>query len=134
MPMPITLLPFFWPERAFFSSQLNIAAPLSSASFRNALVTGPWSAPILLLESGALILRICDSVDAQLARRLVDHRLDRGHQLVLAGAALRSAQWRVGQHRDRPEAHRGRLIHERQRIAGGAEIAAADVGPFSCTT
>ena len=59
MPMPITLVPFFWPERCFFSSQLNIVAPLSSASFRNALVTGPRSAPILPFESGALILRIC---------------------------------------------------------------------------
>jgi hypothetical protein len=32
----------------------------------------------LLLESGALILRICP-VDTQLARRLVDQRLDRRH-------------------------------------------------------
>jgi hypothetical protein len=57
--MPITLLPSFWPERRFFSSQLNIVAPLSSASFKNALVTGPWSAPIFPFESGALIFRIC---------------------------------------------------------------------------
>ena len=37
-PTPVTLVPFRCPLRAFFSSQPNSAAPLSSASFRKQLV------------------------------------------------------------------------------------------------
>ena len=39
----------------FLLSQSNNWAPLSRASLMNALVTGPWSEPILADESGALI-------------------------------------------------------------------------------
>jgi hypothetical protein len=66
-------------------------------------------------------------VDTEFTRCLVDHRLDRRHELVLARPALRSAQRRIGQHRYCLEPHRGRLIDKRQRITRGAEVAAADV-------
>src|SRR5260370_17107719 len=56
--MPVTLVPTRWPDFFFFSSHLNISAPLSRASFWKALVTGPWSAPILLDDSDALRRRI----------------------------------------------------------------------------
>ena len=39
MPMPRTLVPLRWPERAFRVFQSNSSTPLSMASFTNALVT-----------------------------------------------------------------------------------------------
>jgi hypothetical protein len=58
MPMPVTLLPTRWPDFAFLSSHLNMAAALSSPSFWKALVSGPRSEPILPEESGALRRRM----------------------------------------------------------------------------
>ena len=58
MPMPVTLVPLRWPDFFFFSSHLNISAPLSSASFWKALVSGPRSEPILPAASGAFMRRI----------------------------------------------------------------------------
>src|SRR5690606_4749490 len=53
-----------------------------------------------------------EPVDAELARGLVDQRLDGRRDLVLARAALRTARRRVRQHRHAAEAHRGRRIDE----------------------
>ena len=125
--MPVTLVPLRWPDFFLRSSQLNIAAALSSASFWKALVSGPWSAPILLDEFGRVDAPDRHPVNAELARGLVDHRLEHGDELVLARSALRADRRRVGQHRHGAPAHRRRLIDHRQRVAGGAEIAAADV-------
>ncbi len=66
-------------------------------------------------------------VDAELPRRLVHHRLEDRHELVLAGSALRTDGRRVGEHGHRAPTHRIGLIDHRERIAGGAEVAAADM-------
>src|SRR3954454_23094413 len=67
-------------------------------------------------------------VNLQFTRRLIDHRLDGGNQLVFARPALWPAQGSVGQDGDRAKPHRCRLIDERRCVAGGTEAAPADVG------
>ena len=68
--MPVTLVPFFWPDFFLRSSHLTMVRSLASASFWKALVSGPASLPILLFESGALIYADGEAVDVQLRAAL----------------------------------------------------------------
>src|SRR5690606_32222437 len=68
-----------------------------------------------------------EPVDAELARGLVDQRLDGRRDLVLARAALRTARRRVRQHRHAAEAHRGRRIDERYRVCRRLPVVEAGV-------
>src|SRR5271169_178216 len=79
----------------------------------------------LAVGFGRIELADRDPVDAELARRFVEHRLKRRNELVLAGTALRSRRRRVGEHGHRAVAHGLGLIEHRKTIAGGPEIAGA---------
>ena len=52
-----------------------------------------------------------------------------GDELVLAGTALWSDRRRIGEHRHGAPAHGLGLVEHRERIAGGAEIAGAQMRP-----
>src|SRR6185503_8255361 len=70
-----------------------------------------------------------EPIDAELARGLVDQRLDGGHGLVVAGTALRNARNRVRHHAGAAETHRGRLIQDRHRVAGRRPVGEPGGGP-----
>src|SRR6185503_16486350 len=70
-----------------------------------------------------------DAIEVQRFGGLVDQRLDRGGDLVLPGAALRSRRRRVRADLDAAITHRRRLIEQRDRTGRGAEVAAAAIGP-----
>ena len=94
-PEPRTLVPTRLPLRAFFSSQLNSSAPLSSASFTNALVTYCLlvarrpAAPNGALPAGALILWISTWSTPSLRAALASTGSIRAVALHAARRALR---------------------------------------------
>src|SRR5215467_15699592 len=68
-----------------------------------------------------------EPIDAKLARCLVDHRLDDRCELIFSRTTLWPNRRRVSEHRDGAPPHCGRLIKDRQCVAGSAEVATADV-------
>ena len=99
-------MPSRLPERALRSSQLNSAAPRSSASFTNALVMCAALAVRTRRAVERLALRRVDPADRdliepELLRRLGDHRLHDRVGLHRSRRALLRARRRVGQHRER---------------------------------
>ena len=69
-----------------------------------------------------------DGVDPQLGRRLVEERLHRAGDLVLARPALRPPRGRVGEHRDRAEAHGEGRVHDGNGARRAAVVAEPAVG------
>src|ERR1700733_2449636 len=84
---------------------------------------GRGERPTILADLAVGVRRIDltdrDPVDAEFARRLIHHGLERGHELVLAGTALWSGRRRIGEHRHGAIAHGLGLVEEGGIYAGG---------------
>ena len=77
--------------------------------------------------SGRVDLADGDAIDVQLARGLVDHRLEHHRSLQAARSALRGGRRRIGRHRDAAEAHVRHLIHQRRVVGRRRVIALAAI-------
>ena len=75
------------------------------------------------LPAGALILRMLDLIDAELARGLREDRLDQPMPCMPPGARCERLRRRVGQHRQTAPPHRLRLIRERDVVPAERAVA-----------